>query len=181
MTQNQQFLVNLSRLGDLTERVVIVHGMQIDDEYNAGIPILCGAIVPASEMTMDYSITFQPLNDSGVTATGSMSMTGGNLSVMVMAEGVTADEQHLQHIHVVNLGEGETDLCAAYGGILWDLNPFPVADEEGSYSFSESYLVNTDALGDLTTRVVIIHGLMIDDTYNPGTPVACGVIDELVS
>jgi hypothetical protein len=150
------------------------------EEYNAGEPIACGAIHQESDVPSDYSIEFQPIGDSGVTASGHMTMLGGELTVTLDADGVTPDQQHLQHIHFVELEEGETDLCANYTGILMDLDPFPTADTEGSYSFEQEYLVNTDELGDLTTRVVVIHGIEIEGEYNAGEAVACGVIIELV-
>jgi hypothetical protein len=180
VTQDQTYLVNLSYIGDLLTRVVVVHGIQEGEEYNAGTPIACGAIMQEGDVPSDYGIEFQPIGESGVAATGHMSLLGGELTVVIDAEGVTPDQQHLQHIHVVTDTEAE-DLCSVYGGVLWDLSPFPTADAEGSYAFENSYLVNTDQLGDLTTRVVVIHGIEIDEQYNAGEAVACGVITQLVA
>jgi len=160
--------------------VVVVHGIEVEDEYQAGPAIACGAIMQEGEVPSDYGIDFQPIDQSGVTATGHMTLLGGELTVVIDADGVTPDQQHLQHIHVVTDTEAE-DLCSVYGDILWDLSPFPTADAEGAYSFENMYLVNTDQLGDLTTRVVVVHGIMDGEEYDAGAPVACGVITELVA
>lgn len=182
VSQDQTYLVNLSAIGDLTTRVVVVHGFQAEGaEYDPATPVACGGIQQAGEEPADYGVTLAAVGDSGASGTGHMTLLGGTLTVTLDMDGVTPDEEHFQHIHVVELEEGETDLCANYFGILMDLDPFPTADAEGVYSFEESYLVNTDELGDLTTRVVVVHGLLVDEQYDAGLAVACGPIVELVA
>src|SRR5690606_38937645 len=53
---------------DLTSTVLVIHGMNVDEEYDASMPVACGQVFPADEVPAAEETTFQlnPLNDSGV-------------------------------------------------------------------------------------------------------------------
>ena len=58
------------------------------------------------------------------------------------------------------------------------LDPFPMADSDGNLSYSETLTVDPSMLMNPAQRAIVIHGMMVDDEYNAGTPVACGEIIE---
>lgn len=114
------------------------------------------------------------------------------LTVVVAARGIEANMPHLQHIHgftdnttdsksptlaqdddgdgIVELGEG----LETYGPILVNLTAppgsgssgFPVADENGTYFFRETYQLPSELLPgnpQLTLREIVLHGQTLEE------------------
>lgn len=193
---------------DLEAHTIIIHGMTVDagddeTEYDASLPVACGQIyeegnVPeASEFTYDLD----EMNDSGASATADLSLTGQVLTVNIEASGLEAGALHPQHIHGL---EGEMATCPVpeeadtnedgfvefaegapyYGGVVVNLAPYPTAEEDGTESFSLSYIVDDETIA-LDDRVMVIHGMTADiegddideESYLASLPVACGGVE----
>ncbi|MFP4105875.1 MAG: PEP-CTERM sorting domain-containing protein [Phycisphaerae bacterium] len=138
-----------------------------------------------------YSVDFTTLNNSGVTGTALLNLTGNQLDVEILAIGVEPDQLHAQHIHglsdpggtalnstVPNLAEDDdgdgyievAEGAETYGPVLLpltspqgDANAFPTPAIE-AISFEETYLLSDDELADLLPldkRIIVLHGLSI--------------------
>ena len=198
--------VDPSQLLDPTKRVIVLHGMTVDEEYVATLPVACGPIEegeppeepePPAE-PMQYLLSFGELNNSGVSAAGTITQDGDEIHVRIIASGLTPDETHMQHIHGQEEGAAfcpgpdfDTDGSGmlelpegvpAYGGVIVGLfddveaETYPTASAEGSLAFEMTYTVDAEALGDLSNRVVVLHGMTVDEEYDPALPVACSLI-----
>ncbi|MEZ4568990.1 MAG: CHRD domain-containing protein [Thermomicrobiales bacterium] len=195
--------VDPEMLMDPTHRAIVIHGMMVDGEYNAGLPVACGEIMegtaPEEPIAEEFDLYFGELNNSGVSATGSISLIGDQLTVEINGSGFAADMIHPQHIHGddgepafcpgpdfdisgddwVDLGEG----VDAYGGVKLSLtiggeeNNWPTADADGNLTFSETYTVDPLAVGnDLEERVIVLHGINTGEEYVATMPIACSMI-----
>ena len=206
VSYDRTFLVNLSAIGDLTDRVIVTHGMVDPDTttYDPSIPVSCGPVAagelpPPPPEPDEYLLSFGELNDSGVSATGTLTLQGDQLTVEISASGLEPSAAHPQHLHgddgelafcpgpdfdlsgdgLVNLEEG----LEAYGGVRLALyvgdetgDP-PVADADGDLVFSETYTVDpSTTAADLEDRVVVLHGLTLDGEYVQNLPVACSLV-----
>ncbi|MEZ4521133.1 MAG: CHRD domain-containing protein [Thermomicrobiales bacterium] len=195
--------VDPEMLMDPTHRAIVIHGMMVDGEYNAGLPVACGEIMegtaPEEPIAEEFDLYFGELNNSGVSATGSISLIGDQLTVEINGSGFAAAMIHPQHIHGddgepafcpgpdfdisgddwVDLGEG----VDAYGGVKLSLtiggeeNNWPTADADGNLTFSETYTVDPLAVGnDLEERVIVLHGINTGEEYVATMPIACSMI-----
>lgn len=156
--------------------------------------------------TTEYSVVFGSLNGSGVEATGSLTATNGQLTVMIEASGLTPEETHAQHIHGfaaegMSLNQDQVSICPtpdldenedglisleeglpAYGGVVLPLfddpeaETYPVADADGNVSYEQTFEIDPSL--DLTAHTIVLHGMVVDEEYQGSVPVACGQIYE---
>ena len=211
ISYSQTFMVDPAVLGDPTQRVIVIHGGEGPDGYDALLPVGCGSIMEGElPQAETFNLYFGELNNSGVSATGSISLLGDQLTVQINGSGFEASMAHPQHIHGDDgdlafcpgpdydiSGDGWVDLTEgvdAYGGVLLGLNVGedpPTADADGNLNFSETYTVDPLAIGDnLEERVVVLHGITAGEEYVATMPIACSqvvpgdaeafVADELV-
>ncbi len=208
LSYSQTLTVDPEMLGDPAMRAVVIHGMMVDDEYNVGIPVACGDLEEGDapepgEYDGMYYTEIGGLNESGVTGTATFELDGDQLHVSVNADGLAALEQHAQHIHGFNaedmaaLLQSQVAVCPtpdmdmnedgfvdlpegapAYGPVLYGLEPFPSADNAGEIAYQETLTVDPEVLGDLSQRVIVLHGGEGADGLDPLLPVGCGEIME---
>ena len=76
---------------------------------------------------------------------------------------------------IVDVGEGLPN----YGPVILPLVPFTLVDGDGNLSYYATFTIRPNELQPLHKRTVVLHGLTIDGTYVPSTPVACGEILEV--
>ena len=154
------------------------------------------------ETMTSYTAQLGSINDSEASGTATVSVQGDMLTVNVMAQGMTPNQEHPQHIHGLTNGEEGTCPPASadadedgiitipegapfYGEVLLPLDDFPMADENGNISYEKSFMLGendiptAEALGDLEDRVIVLHGLTNNDEYVATIPVACGELDEI--
>ncbi len=161
---------------------------------------------PAARMAFakKYLVSLGELNESGVSGIAELMLTGNELNVKVYAQGLEPNLPHPQHIHgfdgnkgnatcppssadtnedgVISVGEG----APFYGPILLPLlnsdGELPIADENGDLDFERTFilgdedLITESDLSPLQNRVIVLHGLTVDEAYIPTLPVACGQI-----
>lgn len=145
----------------------------------------------------EYVAYMEPLNDSGVWASVTMTMSGKKLTISIEATGLEAGKPHPQHIHgfdgkkknsscpgseadvdgdgVISVGEG----APSYGPIILPLVPFDLVDAAGNLSYTTTVTINPKSLKPLKKRTVVMHGLTVGGDYVPSLPISCGQIEEL--
>ncbi len=167
--------------------------------------------VPAGAGKADhFTADLNELNNSGANGHAVLWEMGDTLRVNMTVNGLDPDLPHLQHIHgkaegaaecptlaldsngdgFVELGEG----VPAYGPVLLQLvqdptaavspSNFPAPNRGGVTQTRVTYGGDglSDALGDLEDRVIVVHGLDVNDNggydgaFELAMPVACGVI-----
>ncbi|WP_299306873.1 CHRD domain-containing protein [uncultured Croceicoccus sp.] len=169
-----------------------------------------------------FATEFTALNGSGVSGVGiaGYDADSGTVTVTIMAEGLEANQLHPQHIHGFMAGEdgsvmesmvptldsdadgdGFIELMEAagdYGPVLLSLTEngeFPTANADGSLSFTQTYTLPEQDLGEnpmLALREFVLHGLTLeagegsnggeaDGTagYKATLPVAAGALDAV--
>ncbi len=175
----------------------------LDMKNLAYIFMIFGAVflplTAAADEPNEYMVNLESLNDSGVTGTAWITVTDGKyLTVEIEATGFEAGKLHPQHIHglqkppaknstcptpeadadgdgIVSVGEG----LPYYGPIILPLMPFDLVEDDGSLSYYATFTIRPNEFQPLHKRTVVLHGLTIDGTYVPSTPVACGEIFEV--
>lgn len=139
-----------------------------------------------------YEARLEPLNESGVEGRAILSQVGRTLRVQITASGLAPRKQHPQHFH--RLPSGEPGACPTstadedgdgvvsdgeslpvYGPVALELDPFPAADGTGRVSYQGTFDLPPE-LEPLTDRVIVLHGLELEEAYDPTVPVACGRI-----
>ena len=138
-----------------------------------------------------------PLNGSLVSGTVRAAVEGGELSVVVEAEGLEVQQIHPQHLHgffggdrsascptVEADADGDQVLSAAEvepvtGPPLLPLEPFPLPTDERRFRYQASLPIDAASLGPLPFQVVMIHGLTLDGEYQRGLPVACAELEPV--
>ncbi len=156
--------------------------------------MLLGAVEPPPPPPAaagEFHVLFGALNESGVSGTATLTLAEGQLSVVVEASGLDADQEHMLHIHgdggatqsycptpdmagddgILSLEEG----APAYGGVVVPLEPYPTADASGAITFDQTYAFD-GTVAELASHTIVVHGLTLDGTYDPSLPVACGLI-----
>ncbi len=141
-----------------------------------------------------FKVNLQPLNDSGVSGQAWLILRDGQLTVSIEATGLEANKLHPQHIHgfdqpanstcptlaadadgdgLISVGEGLPD----YGPVLLPLMPFSTAPD-GTISYQATFddLSVLEPINTLQNRAIVLHGLTVNDDYEPTLPVACGQI-----
>ena len=183
----------LAALGDLTDTVIMPHGMDVGDEYDASIPVVCGDIEPAGDGTAgDDTVTVTVHDAEGAelgTATFSEVETG--VQVVVSLSGLTPGE-HGFHIH--EQGDCAGPNFASAGGHLaaeGQEHPFHIgdlpnlvagADGAVEVTFVTNAIDSLVALDDPNGSSIIIH-VGADDYATPssgnsGDRIGCGSIFE---
>lgn len=147
-----------------------------------------------------YVAQLDPLNNSGVHGTAFFVLQGRVLWSFTTASGLTLDQVHMQHIHgfasganatcpplsadtdddgIISLVEG----LPFYGPVLVPLTPYPTASSAGMFVYAHVFRgmqlkpLRLGSVG-LTHRVVVVHGMMVNGTYDMTVPVACGEIQR---
>lgn len=159
---------------------------------------------PESDVVM-YKSCLTPLNDSGSLAFGYFEFLNDTMKATVIATGVTPDQPHPQHIHGFTDGsdatcppesaadddpEGDDRFISIpegapfYGPVLLPLNyangEFPVANSEGHYIYERTFNnMSTSDFPGPESLAAVVHGRMVDGSYQASLPVACGEISEL--
>ncbi len=146
-----------------------------------------------AEMAQSYTGTLGSLNDSGTTADVAALRIGNEVTVAMNVSGAAAGLPHPQHVHgalgttnecpppsadvdkdgFVSVAEG----VPFYGGIQSTLStgpdysasaaltgPFPTADDDGNYSYLETFAIAPEQARDFGNLHVVIHGIDIDDS-----------------
>jgi Cu/Zn superoxide dismutase len=143
-----------------------------------------------------YVAALRPVNRSGVMGEAIITVRGSTLYVQVRARGMEPGQEHAQHVHGFAGGQPSTCPPSAsgtvvqepeaetfYGPVLLPLAPFPTADASGSISYrgtlQASSDVSTITLLPLDGRAVVLHGMMVNGTYEPSVPVACGELRSM--
>ncbi|MCH4823392.1 hypothetical protein ML462_09415 [Gramella lutea] len=150
------------------------------------------------EEMMSYTAQLGSLNDSGVSGTATVSLQGDEITVNIMAQGMTPEMTHPQHIHglsdananatcppatadededgIITIPEG----APFYGEVLLPLEDFPMADAEGNISYEQTFMLGengmptAEELADLENRVIVLHGIDNEGEYVATIPAACG-------
>ena len=166
-----------------------------------GIFILAFAIPAAfaddhndKQETVKYQVDLAPLNSSGVYGEVELVLKGNKLTIEIEASGLEPDKIHPQHIHGIDKPvknstcpglEADSDAdgiisvtegLPAYGPIILPLAPFDLVDASGKLEYEASFTINPGTLPPLHKRVVLIHGMTVNDQYIPSLPIACGEI-----
>ena len=151
---------------------------------------------------ISYEAQLGSINDSGATGTATVTMQGDMLTVNVIAQGMTPNQAHPQHIH--GLEDGEKGTCPPasadtdedgiitipegapfYGEVLLPLQDFPMADANGNINYEKSFILGENGnptaedLADLEDRVIVLHGINSNDEYVATIPAACGELEEM--
>lgn len=128
---------------------------------------------------------------SGASGTGSGSATGTVIRVIIVAAGLTKDQTHAMHIHGFTTGTASaipptasasnptTESVAeqTYGPVLLPLEPFPTASASGTVSYTKVLSAPQDVLTpSLENKAVVLHGMDVNGSYDPGVPVAVGIL-----
>ncbi|WP_026933754.1 CHRD domain-containing protein [Christiangramia echinicola] len=154
------------------------------------------------ENMMSYEAQLGSINDSGATGTATVTMQGDILTVNVIAQGMTPNQAHPQHIH--GLEDGENGTCPpasadtdedgiitipegapSYGEVLLPLQDFPTADADGNINYEKTFMLGENGnptvedLDDLEDRVIVLHGINNNDEYVATIPAACGELEEM--
>lgn len=109
-----------------------------------------------------YWAVLSPTGDAPVYGFATFRVEGGTAHVEVNVQGVSAGDQHMQHVH--NGAE-----CSSIDGVLTPLQPYPTADDRGVYHFTTTLDTVPENLAE---RTVVVHGAQ-------GSPVACGAVEPL--
>jgi hypothetical protein len=164
--------------------------------------VVMALAIPAGAGNADhFTADLNELNDSGVNGHAVLWQMDDTLRVNMTVNGLDPDLGHAQHIHGLDVGSAEcptevldgngdgfVDLgegLPAYGRVklfLRDGENFPAPNPGGVTTTRVTYATEGLALGELDTRVIVIHGLDIDgngvyEGIEGALPVACGVID----
>lgn len=154
---------------------------------------------PQSDWTY-YKTCAYPMNGSNSVALTYLEVKDNVLKATVLAAGVTPNQAHLQHLH--GFDDNSNSVCPPmsadgdnngfisltegapfYGGIQLALNyednTFPVADAHGLYTYQRTFDLSSMDLPDWENMSVVVHGRMVNGTYQAGLPVACGQVANL--
>jgi hypothetical protein len=167
----------------------------------AALVVMAMAIPAGAGKADHFTADLNELNDSGVNGHAVLWQMGDTLRVNMTVNGLDPDLGHAQHIHGLAEGIAECptmDLAGddgflslaeglpSYGPpvlFLRDGADFPAPNPGGVTTTRVTYATEglAGALGELDTRVIVIHGLDIDgnavyEGIEGPLPVACGVI-----
>lgn len=165
------------------------------EAMNDGDDAAMDAKMAAQSMNLkkEYRTSLGALNNSGVHGSATFLLDGNKLTVTVEAMGLEAGRPHPQHVHGFTdntrnstcptssfdtNGDGLIDLgesIPAYGPILLDLAPMPMADAMGKVMYTRTFEITKDLLP-LQNRAIVLHGLTVNGEYIATLPVACGQV-----
>ncbi|WP_346622830.1 hypothetical protein [Blastococcus montanus] len=151
-------------------------------------PLLAATSASAADHDGSYQATLGALNESGVTGTGMVTLSGDQATVTVEASNLLAGAPHAQHFHIGALGQCPTadddadgdgivstpEAAEYYGSIgaslttTGDTGPdsglavdrFPTA-EGGSYTYERTFSVSEDVQESFAAgnAVLVVHGI----------------------
>ncbi|NJW53484.1 hypothetical protein [Salinimicrobium oceani] len=147
-----------------------------------------------------YKTCAYPMNGSNSVALTYLEVNGDVLKATVLAAGVTPNRTHPQHLH--GFDDGTNSQCPPmsadtnsdgfisleegapyYGGVQLSLNyedeTFPVADANGIYTYQRTFDLSEMDLPSWEDMAVVVHGRMVNGTYQATLPVACGQVSNL--
>jgi len=203
------YTIDPATFGPLENHVIVLHGMTtsfdqdddgVTDEYEPLLPVACGAIFPTANppVASHYRVDLLAINASGAGGTVDLTLAGDVLTVSADLSGLAMHLAHPIHIHgladgistcptaaydtdadgIIELAEG----TPAYGDVLLDVEPMPVADHEATATIEQSYIVDPATLGPLDDRAIVIHGMVVpvdgEPHYDASVPIACGIVRE---
>ncbi|MEJ2599226.1 MAG: hypothetical protein P8Z00_12895 [Anaerolineales bacterium] len=139
----------------------------------------------------NFKATLVPLNRSGVHGKAELTLEGDQLTVEMNVRGFESNQTHAQHIHgiagqaatcptpaadangdhIVDFSEG----LPYYGPVILPLTPFSTTPD-GTEHYKATFTIDPTTIGNLATRVIVLHGLTVDGSYVGSLPVACGKI-----
>ena len=144
----------------------------------------------------EFHFMLAPLNGSGVSGSGTVTLDDGMLNVTFEAAGLEANQTHVHHIH--GQPEFQQSLCPTpeaagddgvlrleeglpiYGQVMLDLAPGSEVGDDGTATFNQTFdLADVDrefTAENLPAHVVILHGMTVEGEYDPFLPVACAAI-----
>jgi len=150
----------------------------------------------------NYTASLGSLNGSGASGNATVTLDGNDLTVVIVAKGMVANQPHPQHIH--GLEDGSNGVCPPptadtnsdgiisvpegapfYGAILLPLEDFPMADANGNVSYTKTFTLgengvpSKEELGTIENRVIVLHGLDNNGEYVATIPVACGQLSKI--
>lgn len=142
----------------------------------------------------EYEVDLAPLNNSGVYGEVELKLKGKMLHISIEAHGLEPGKIHPQHIHgfnnpvkkstcpgieadsnadgIISVQEG----LPAYGPIILPLTPFDLVEANGKLEYEASFKINPSTVQPLEKRVVLLHGMTVNNQYIPSLPIACGKI-----
>lgn len=141
-----------------------------------------------------YVSPIQPLNNSGVAGIAILAEQDNQLRVILITHGLEPGVTHAQHIHgfLGTSGPTHQSVCPPpsaatngiisfadglpyYGPVVVPLTPYPMVGQNGIEIFVHTFSLpaNFDSASAYT---IVLHGLTLNGTYSPSTPVACGAI-----
>jgi hypothetical protein len=139
----------------------------------------------------EFKATLHPLNRSGVHGKAKLTLEGDQLTVEMEVKGFESNQTHAQHIHGIS---GQVATCPTpaadtngdhivdfseglpyYGPVILPLTPFSTTPD-GTEHYKATFTIDPATIGNLATRVIVLHGLTVNDSYVGSLPVACGSI-----
>lgn len=164
-----------------------------------GAILFLGVVGSASAVAPHvYKARLDPLNASGVSGIAIFTVRGDVLRSVVAVHGLEPGQVHMQHIHGIidgslatcpppsadSNGDGLISFAEGlpfYGPVLLPLQPYPTANSGGAVNTRQTFTgtqlaqLQLDSVP-LTNRVVVVHGMTVNGTYDMTLPVACGPI-----
>lgn len=153
------------------------------------------------EPLMTYTAELSEINDSGASGTATVTVQGDEMMVNVIAQGMTPEQAHPQHIHGLDNGNENATCPPAsadadedgiitipegapfYGEVILALEDFPMADANGNINYQKTFMLGEgetpteEELANLENRVIVLHGINNDDSYTATIPAACGELE----
>ena len=157
-----------------------------------------------SDDSDQYTGCLRGFNGSNSIAITSMKLQGNELSVVILAAGMEANEMHPQHIH--GFTDGSNATCPTldagadtdgdglisiteglpfYGPVQLSMEVssgvFPTASSDGTYFYSRTFTLTSAQLAAITPldlKTVVLHGRTVNGTYDASLPVTCGELEE---
>lgn len=161
------------------------------------LPVLLASmpLLVQADDEQSFTVQLKSLNGSGVYGKAEIEMKkGSKLKVSLEANGLEVDKVHPQHIHGVSAVAGNAtcpDISADvnadglisvgeglpfYGPIVLPLTPFDLVEATGELRYETLFTVNTDSIGALEDRTIVLHGMTVNGEYIASLPIACGEI-----
>jgi len=155
-----------------------------------GMVLIAAGLTRQGDSKEKYTAELRPLNDSGVSGTVSLKLEGDTLKVDIDAKGLEPNQTHPIHIHGFKEGdrasscpsaqEGDITMDAVEQAAGQSLAKFEVSErinEKGELKIQKTIQVNADEVEPLDKRLVAIHGMTVQGSYDQSVPVACGRIE----
>jgi Cu-Zn family superoxide dismutase len=188
-------------IGSLLDNTVVVHGLTVNDTYDASVPVACGEVMTAAEAMEGMDGTPTNVNDDTEVTSNIMDADGATVGTATFSE---VDEGMQVEVSVTGLAAGvhgfhihETGVCtapdfASAGGHfnpsssehpfhIGDLPNLTVgADGTGTLTVLTNKVGDLGELNDADGSAVVIHegadDYMTPPSGNSGARLGCGVI-----